>query len=268
MRFMKHMSVLLVMLTGFIVFGGVADKAATEATETLVNAMIKAAPKVPAAELRNEAVAVVEKYGAEAAIKTVKLMERNSGRPGTAWVIRKPDGMAIFLKYGDDAGNAMCKQGVSVGKLIEKYDRPGVSARAAKALNAIEPESRQVSNMMMLSKEKFFEKSGKADELLETIAKYGDRGAKFIWENKGALAVGTVLVAFLGDPKVFIDGIEKLPPVSVLNKMADKANWTLILLAALGIATAFFFYKTRNRAQGVVINTAPSQGGKPGNGKE
>ena len=36
---------------------------------------------------------------------------------------------------------------------------------------------------------------GKHPELLEVIAKYGDRAAVFVWENKGALAVGATLTA-------------------------------------------------------------------------
>ena len=56
--------------------------------------------------------------------------------------------------------------------------------------------------------------SGKAPELLQVIGRYGDRGAEFVWKNKGALAVGAVALAFVTDPEPFIIGTRELAEIA------------------------------------------------------
>jgi hypothetical protein len=43
-------------------------------------------------------------------------------------------------------------------------------------------------------------KVGRAQELLGVVAKYGDPAMDFIWRNKGILAGGATLTAFLANP--------------------------------------------------------------------
>jgi hypothetical protein len=79
--------------------------------------------------------------------------------------------------------------------------------------------------------------------LLDVIAKYGDRAAEFVWENKGALAVGTALVAFLAEPEAFLNGTKELAKVAgetaakpLAEGVARGTNWTpVVLLAALTV---------------------------------
>ena len=99
--------------------------------------------------------------------------------------------------------------------------------------------------------------------LLDVVAKYGDRGCQFIWQNKGALAVGATLASFLAAPEDFINGTVQLTevvaehvvtpvatqvlapiaemPQAVAVEMAKGTNWTVIgivalLLGALAVA--------------------------------
>ena len=87
-------------------------------------------------------------------------------------------------------------------------------------------------------------KVARSEELLDVIAKYGNRAAEFVWENKAALATGTVLVAFLADPEPFLNGVTKITSVigettarPLAEGVARGTNWTVILLVVLGLVT-------------------------------
>ncbi len=79
-------------------------------------------------------------------------------------------------------------------------------------------------------------------ELMQVIAKYGNPACDFIWQNKGALAVGATLTAFVTSPGPFLDGTQKLTaaiadatvkPLAV--GVANNTNWTLILLVVMAV---------------------------------
>ena len=98
----------------------------------------------------------------------------------------------------------------------------------------------------MLAADGHLEKLGHTPELLEVIARYGDRAMTFVWEHKEALAVATTLTAFLGDPELFINGTKDLAKVGIesigkplaevpvtvakdsANEIAKSTNWTLL----------------------------------------
>ena len=79
------------------------------------------------------------------------------------------------------------------------------------------------------------------------IAKYGDRGAEFVWRNKGPLEVAAVLAAFLADPEPFINGaadVSKIvgenavkPPASASGQSVTEAargiDWTLVTICGI-----------------------------------
>ena len=47
-------------------------------------------------------------------------------------------------------------------------------------------------------------RSGRWSELLAVIERHGDPALTFVWRNKGALTVTTVLETFLADPEAFL----------------------------------------------------------------
>ena len=79
-------------------------------------------------------------------------------------------------------------------------------------------------------------------ELFPVIIRYGDQACAFLWENKGALAVGTALTAFIVAPGEFLDGTQKLTeviaeaavrplaevPKTIAAEAAKSVNWTLL----------------------------------------
>jgi hypothetical protein len=95
-------------------------------------------------------------------------------------------------------------------------------------------------------------------ELVQVIARYGDSACAFIWRNKGALAVGAALTAFVTSPGPFLEGTQKLTtavadatvkPLAV--GVANNTNWTL--LAIIGTAILIGIGSLR----GVLSGTLP-----------
>jgi hypothetical protein len=143
-------------------------------------------------------------------------------------VLRRPQAMAQFLRYGEEAANVLVKHpGIAEG-LVERG-----GASAVRALGKI---SGQSARRLAILAEDGLEAAAKP-ELLEVVAKYGDRAATFIWENKGALAVGVTLAAFVATPEPFLNGSLQLAQVAaetvakpIATGVAEGTNWTLILL--------------------------------------
>ena len=154
------------------------------------------------------------------------------GEEGATWILRRPKAMSQFLRFGDDAAAVLVKHPGVAEPLV---DRGGQTA--VKALGAVTTRNARRIAMVMDSD---LGKVARSTELLDVIAKYGDRAAEFVWENKGALAIGTVLAAFLADPEAFLDGTKELAKVAgetavkpLAEGVARGTNWTPVVLLAL-----------------------------------
>ena len=194
----------------------VAEASAKYGTEGL-EAIGKVGPRafgkitVDAGEHASEAVKLTAKFGDQA-----------------VWVISKPRGLAVFVKYGEDAATAVMKHpGVAEGAV----ERLGVPA--ARALNSVgSAEARRLGMMI----EDGAIKSGEPSAgLLGVVGKYGDEAMKFIWKHKGALAVGATLTAFLHDPEPYLRGAKELIVEPIVSPIVRAVNWTLLALALLFI---------------------------------
>src|SRR5580704_6647670 len=80
---------------------------------------------------------------------------------------------------------------------------------------------------------------------------------EFIWKNKGALAVGAALSAFIVDPEPFLNGAKEVSNVVAQNlvrpladvpaiatkeaaaEVARKTNWTLLFLVIITVLALF-----------------------------
>ena len=181
-----------------------------------------------------EAFALVDAAGVDGA-KAVRVLARH-GEEGATWVLKRPKAMSQMLRYGDEAADVLVKHPGIAEPLVE---RGGVSA--VKALGAVTTQNGRRIAMML---EGDLGKVARSEELLDVIAKYGNRAAEFVWENKAALATGTVLVAFLADPEPFLNGVTKITAVigettakPLAEGVARGTNWTVILLVVLGLVT-------------------------------
>lgn len=163
----------------------------------------------------------------EHAPEVVKLTAKYGDR--AVWVVSKPRGLAVFVKYGEEAATAVMKH---PGVAEEAIERLGVPA--AQALNAV--SSAEARRLGMLIEDGAIKAGEQSAGLLDVVAKHGDKAMQFIWKNKGALAVTTGLTAFLHNPEPFIQGTkdlaaEAVKPVGI--EIARQTDWTPVMIAAV-----------------------------------
>lgn len=222
-------------------------EAAEETVETVASKLTRLC-----ASHGDEAIVAVKKVGPRAfklveeagehGPSAIKLMVRHGD--DAVWIISQPKRLAIFVQHGDDAAEAMIKHKDIVLPLLERYKAP-----AAQAFKAIDGQSARRLAMMEGAGE--LAKLGRTEELLTTVARYGDKAADFVWRNKGALAVGAALTAFLADPEPFIAGSRDLAQVvgdvakEPLREAARGTNWTIVVLSVLAVVLAMAGIKWR-----------------------
>jgi hypothetical protein len=175
---------------------------------------------------------VIQEAG-ENGLDAVKLINRYGDE--AVWVISKPKGMAIFVKYGDDGARALMKHKGIAEEVIDAHGKSAVGA-----LNAV--GTREARQIAMLQKDGVIRAGEQGNELLDVIIRYGDKAMAFIWRNKGALAVGAGLGTFIANPEAYIEGGKELivegvsRPASEMGKeVARNTNWTVLGIAGIGM---------------------------------
>jgi hypothetical protein len=182
-----------------------------------------------AAKVGPRGITALEEAG-EYAPQAIRLMARHGDR--AVWVIAKKNRLALFANLGDDAAESMLRHGQIAEPLLEAYGQP-----AAAALKTV--SSRNARRLAMMANDGTLQQMGRTPELLEVIGRYGDRAADFVWRNKGALAVGTALAAFLANPEAFLSGTADLTRAvadSTVKPVASAAGQF-----ALGVVRLFFW---------------------------
>ena len=240
-----------IFLIGPKCFAGVASETIEETTQIVLRKFSKEVGEETAQTLSGKIAKVSADYGTDGLVavqkvgprsfqiisdagshggQAVKLMAKHGD--AAVWVIGKPKGMAIFIKYGSEAAEtAITHKGVAE-PLIDSFGGNAVSA-----LKVLSPQNGR--RLAMLANESTIKAGADSEKLLSVMARYGDKGMDFIWRNKGALAVGTTLSAFLANPEPFINGVQHLGS-DVVNKTGDtigkNTNWTLVFVFGLILA--------------------------------
>jgi hypothetical protein len=185
--------------------------------------------------------------------KAVQVLARH-GEHAATWVVARPKGMQLFLQHGDQAAAVLVKHKGIAEPVIEHFGQPAV-----KALQAANVHGGRRLAMMLEGGD--LARIGRNQELLEVIARYGDRAMTFVWEHKGALATTAGLTAFLANPQAFITGAKDMAqivgenavkplaqvPAAVATEVARGTNWTVIFLVAglFGLAGGVAWYLHR-----------------------
>lgn len=94
------------------------------------------------------------------------------------WVLRDVERTALFLRFGDDAAEAMIRHKGIATPLIKEFEGP-----AAKALNQV--DARNARRIRMMAEEGDLARIGRTGRVLGVVERYGDRAADFVWRNKG-----------------------------------------------------------------------------------
>jgi hypothetical protein len=158
-----------------------------------------------------------------------------------AWVLSRPRGLAIFLQHGDDGVRILIKHRAVAEPLVARFGEAAVHA-----FNPLTPQNGR--RLAMLVDEGTIIQGSRASEVLDVVAKGGDKAMEFIWNNKGALAVTAGLTAFLAQPQTFIDGTKDLAEIvsrpatqaakEIGREIGRRTNWTVVIIAAMGLGTA------------------------------
>lgn len=179
-------------------------------------------------ELGPQAMTAAGKAGAQAPA-AVRAMARY-GDDGVEWIAKRPQNLELAAKYGDDAVEAIVKHKEVAEPLVKELGEQG-----AKALKAVGPQ--QGRQLAILAADQSTSTMARNPQLLDVVSKYGDNAMNFIWKNKGALAVGTSLAAFLANPQPFIDGTAQLAQAAGENfvkpmteGIVGSIDWTVIAI--------------------------------------
>jgi len=196
---------------------------------------------------------------AETALPKLKLMARRGS--DSVSIYSDPKKMSIFIKNGDEAADAMIKHKGIADAVLERW-----GSAAAKPLNNV--SSANARRLAMMTADEDLAKIGRTDEVLSVIGKYGDSAMDFIWRNKGSLVVGATLAAFLANPEPYINGVTQLveKPLEGTGKViAEKTNWTMVILFGMSLATLGFGYWSFTRRKHF-MNTLVSDSGQHNSG--
>jgi hypothetical protein len=126
------------------------------------------------------------------------------------WITSRPGRLAIFVRHGDSAAEALLCHRTIAESLIGRFDAPAV-----RALQALSP--RQGRRLAMLADEGLLTRCGRCEDLLAVIARHGDRALEFLWQHRAVLASATLLASFLAQPSPYLDGaIPVAGPITVV----------------------------------------------------
>jgi hypothetical protein len=120
----------------------------------------------------------------------------------------KPGCLKLVSQFGDDGAAALLRHGTVGEQVIGQFAEGGV-----KALSNVSAQSGR--RLAMMAGEDVLK-----PELMDVICRHGDKACDFIWRNKGALAVGTTLAAFVAAPESFIEGTSQLTGI-IANSVAQ-----------------------------------------------
>lgn len=245
---------------------GPAGTAIRETAEFILTKFGKGAAGQTVEEVTEAAAKVVAKHGDEA----LPLL-RNSGHAGftalkeagenapdviklyarkgddAIWVISEPKKLAIFIKHGDSAADALLKHPGIADSLIGRYGDEAVGA-----LNSVSRQSAQ--RLSMVADDGLLTATPRSKELLLVVRQYGDEAMDFIWKNKGSLAVVAVLGTFLADPQTYISGAKELVVSPLVEPIARSTNWTLIIAGGLLIVFLPFIARSIMKARTAMKN--------------
>lgn len=129
--------------------------------------------------------------------EVIKLLARKGD--SAVWVVARKDRMAIFIKYGDEAADAMNRHKGVAEPLINTYGKSAVSA-----LNKV-GNPRNSKRLAMMMQDGEIQRIGRTGELLNVIRQYGDAAVDYIYKNRQPLAVSAVLTSFLANPGAYIE---------------------------------------------------------------
>ncbi len=160
--------------------------------------------------------------------------------------------MNLVARHGDEAAAVLVKHAGVAEPVLEGFGAPAV-----RALAEVGPQGGRRLAMLMADGD--LARIGRTPEVLEVMAKYGDRAADFVWKHQGALAVGATLTAFLAKPEAFLNaaqGVSQMVAESAVRPLAEApgkavegvakgTNWTVVFSVVVLVLAGFAVLRWR-----------------------
>ena len=220
---------------------GVAGQTVEEVAEATSRAVAKHGDQaLPLLRNSGHAGFTALKEAGENAPNIIRLYVRKGDE--AIWVISEPKKLAIFIKHGDSAADALLKHPGIADSLIGSYGNEAVGA-----LHTVSRQSAQ--RLSMVAEDGLLNATPRGKELLPVIRRYGDEAMDFVWKNKGSLAVAAVLGTFLDDPQTYISGARELVISPVVEPIVRSTNWTLIVAGVLVVVFLPFITRSIIKAR-------------------
>ncbi len=163
-------------------------------------------------------------------------------------VVADPRQLALIGRYGDDMAEVLIKHHNIAVPLLTAHPATGVRAWGALG-------TQNGRRLAILNETGTFRHAAHSEQLLGVIARHGDRAMDFVWRNKGALAVSSVLAAFLADPEPFLSGGRELsqvvtkstsaPLAGIAERVSQQLSWRPVLLVVVAVMCCYGMVRRR-----------------------
>lgn len=238
--------VVLLLGVGPNVYAGIAGATAREVADAIIKKFGKGAAGETIEQVADSTIRTASKYGDECVP-----MLRSSGHAGfraleeagekapdviklfakrgdeAVWIISEPRKLAIFIKHGDMAADALLKHPGIADSLIE-------SAGPAAAGALVNLSRQNAQRLSMVAADGMLGHPQQNVQLLKVLGQYGDTAMDFVWRNKGPLAATAVMASFLADPKPYVEGGKEL----IVYPIVKAVNWNLIAVLVVVVFSA------------------------------
>ena len=249
----KTILFMVVMSFAMPVQAGIASKALREAVEFAGRKFGKEVAEEGAERLTAKIVQLGARWGDDVVAAAVKKVGPRAGRiaseagehGGVALrllaqhgddalpIVSRVASLNAVARYGDDVAGTLIKHGAVGEEILERLGMQG-----AEALGKVGQQNGRRLAMMAADGQL-------KPELLSVISRYGDEACDFVWRNKGALAVGATLTAFITSPAEFLDGTKALTAAvadatirPIVTEGAKRTNWTALAITTVIVAGA------------------------------
>lgn len=247
------MTLVILMSMGMPVHAGITSKAIRETVEFVGKKFGKEAIEEGAERLTARMVQLGSRWGDDVVAAAVKKCGPRAGRiaseagehGGVALrmlaahgddaipIVSRVASLNAVARYGDDVAGTLIKHGAVGEEILERLGMQG-----AEALGKVGQQNGRRLAMMAADGQL-------KPELLSVISRYGDGACDFVWRNKGALAVGATLTAFVTSPEEFLNGTKALTAAvadatirPIVTEGAKKTNWTALAITTVIVAGA------------------------------
>lgn len=155
----------------------------------------------------------------------------------------------LLARFGDDGARLLAAEGSAALRAHAALGDEGIAMMLRRSGTEVAAAASRLAEPIAAT--------GRGSEILAVLERYGDRGARFLWRNKGVIFGAAVLAAFLADPGPFLDGVRRLAEEPV-REAARRTEWTAVALALVAAAALLAGWRMflRRRTAGMLQQSA------------